>query len=86
MTYHHSSVHIVRIVDTDENGKKTTWYIGPYGSTRADQTADQLEAEIRHSDNTTGQRWRECYVEKLFSDDECLVVKDYGRVESGSLS
>lgn len=86
MTYHHSSVHIVRIVDTSEDGQQRTWYVGPYGSTRADQTADRLEAEVRHSDSTTDQRWRECYVEKLFAADECLVVKDYGRAEHGSLS
>jgi hypothetical protein len=66
MTYEHSSVYVVRVVDADE-----TWTVGPYGSTRAVQVADRLLAVA------TGTR--ECHVEPLFSDDECLYVGDYSR-------
>lgn len=44
MSYEHSSVYIVKIVDVRKDGDTNTWYVGPYGSTRADQVAHSLEA------------------------------------------
>lgn len=81
MSYQHSNVYIVRVVDTDQAGTNT-WFVGPYGSTRADQVANELESVALDSETL---RRRECHVEALYSDDECLVVADYGRVGSGSL-
>lgn len=83
MSYSHSNVYIVRVVDTDENdGEPHTWFVGPYGATRADQTAAYLERVARES---TELRVRQCYVEALFSDEECLRVGDYTRKTEGSL-
>ncbi|PBI91151.1 Uncharacterised protein [Rhodococcus erythropolis] len=81
MSYEHSNVYIVRIVETDAAGDIKTWFAGPYGSTRADQTADHLESIVAEDTNRT----RECYVEPLFSDDECLRVADYDRKTHRSL-
>lgn len=82
MNYEHSSVYIVRIVDVTDDGGRTTWFAGPYGSTRADQIAHELETGA----NDNARRGaRECYVEPLFSNDECLRVNDYGRAARGSL-
>lgn len=82
MTYQHSNVYIVRIVDTDDQGETTTWYVGPYGSTRADQVADELESVARAADVL---RERRCLVEALYSNDDCLRVTEYGRAVEGSL-
>lgn len=82
MAYQHSSVYVVRVVDTDAQGKTRAWVVGPYGSTRADQIADELEALGGQSDDL---RERRCHVEALFSDEDCLRVHDYGRAEHGSL-
>lgn len=79
MPYSHSNVYIVRLVDERATGAKT-WYDGPYGSTRADQTADRLEAKQREAE--IARTW---HVEALFSDDECLRVDDYVRSTAGSL-
>ena len=81
MSFQHSSVYIVRVVDVDGSGEHSSWFVGPYGSTRAAQTADELERSARD----TSLRSRECHVEPLFSDAECLRVADYGRAEQGSL-
>lgn len=81
MSYQHSNVYIVRVVDTDQEGTNT-WFVGPYGSTRADHVADELESVARDSATL---RDRKCVVEALYSDDECLVVADYGRAGAGSL-
>lgn len=70
MSYSHSTVYIVRIVD-EGSTETDTWFVGPYGRTRADQTARHLEAEVDDGGRT-------CFVEPLFSDDECLGVVDYG--------
>lgn len=80
MPYSHSNVYIVRVVD-EGAAEKRTWYLGPYGSTRADQTADRLEAEGQAKGIE-----REAFVEALFSDDECLRVDDYVRSSKGSLT
>lgn len=77
MSYSHSNVYIVKIDDTTADGEPNTWYVGPYGSTLADQTADHLES--------TAERPRTCTVLPLFSDDECLVIGDYGRATQRSL-
>lgn len=77
----HSNVYIVRVVDTDADGETRTWFVGPYGSTRSDQVADHLEAAAREG----GEVERQCVVEPLFSDDECLRVADYDRRTRGSL-
>lgn len=82
MPYQHSNVYIVRIVDTNDQGEVRTWFVGPYGSTRADQTADQLESVASEA---AVLRERQCWVEPLFSDDECLRVADYGRASERSL-
>lgn len=79
MPYSHSNVYIVRVVDERATGTET-WYVGPYGATRADQTAARLEAKGRE-----GEIARTCHVEALFSDDECLRVDDYVRSTAGSL-
>ncbi len=79
MPYQHSNVYIVRVTDTDAQGETRSWFVGPYGSTRADQTADYLES-VAH-----GGTERECIVEPLFSDGDCLQIQDYGRAEHGSL-
>lgn len=89
MSYQHSNVYIVRIVDTDDRGETQTWFVGPYGSTRADQTADQLESAAREAalrEDPDALRDRQCYAEPLFSDEECLKVADYGRAAEGSPS
>jgi hypothetical protein len=52
MTYEHRGVYVVRVVDTDE-----TWFVGPYGSTRAGQVANRLKTVA------TGRR--QCHVEPL---------------------
>lgn len=89
MPYQHSNVYIVRVTDTDAQGETRTWFVGPYGSTRADQTADYLESLALDPPSSGGQsdalRDRQCVVEELFSDDDCLRVQDYGRAEHGSL-
>lgn len=78
MPLSHSNVYIVRVVDTTREAGDRTWFVGPYGSTRADQVADELEqaGEVLE---------RRCVVEPLWSDDECLRVDDYNRVTLGSL-
>jgi hypothetical protein len=43
MSFEHSNVYIVRVVDIDDAGAVNTWFVGPYGSTRADQIADELK-------------------------------------------
>lgn len=88
MPYRHSNVYIVRVVDTDHKGEARTWFAGPYGSTRADQTADELESaarEVALREDPGARRDRRCDVEPLFSDEECLRVADYGRAAEGSL-
>lgn len=82
MPYQHSNVYIVRVSDIDDRGDVRTWFVGPYGSTRADQTADWLESVAREAAEL---RDRRCQVEPLYSDDECLVVRDYGRATERSL-
>jgi hypothetical protein len=82
MSFEHSSVYIVRIVDIDDAGASSTWFVGPYGSTRADQTAYELRVA---ADSTDRLRSRECHVEPLFSDEDCLRVADYDRAAHGSL-
>ncbi|GAA8853494.1 hypothetical protein DUHN55_44380 [Helicobacter pylori] len=79
MSYSHSNVYVVRVVDERATESRTR-YVGPYGSTRADQTADRLEVEAREKNIE-----RSCHVEALFSDDECLRVDDYVRSTAGSL-
>lgn len=87
MPYQHSNVYIVRVTDTDAQGETRTWFVGPYGSTRADQIADELESVARGATEREPDalRDRACVVEALFSDDDCLRVGDYGRAEHGSL-
>lgn len=88
MSYQHSNVYIIQVTDTDAQGVANTWFAGPYGSTRADQTADELEAAAERviEQNAPGAlRDRKCTVEALFSDTECLRVDDYVRATRGSL-
>lgn len=82
MSFEHSNVYIVRVVDVDDDGAANTWFVGPYGSTRADQTADELRCAAEESRQLTS---RECHVEALFSDNDCLRVADYDRATHGSL-
>ena len=82
MSYQHSSVHIVKIVDVGKDGDTNTWYVGPYGHTRSGQVAHDLQAEVRDYPRLES---RQCTVEPLFSDDECLRVADYDRTTHGSL-
>lgn len=82
MSYEHSSVYIVKIVDVMNDGETNTWYIGPYGNTRAEQAASAFEADAREY---AAFESRQCTVEPLFCDDECLRVADYGRTTHGSL-
>lgn len=81
-TISHSNVYIIRIVDVDENREERTWFMGPYGSTRAEQQAIYLEHVGRDARELLE---RACYVEALWSDDECLRVDDYNRTTMGSL-
>lgn len=85
MAYHHSNVYVVRIVDTDNTGEQRTWFAGPYGSTRADQTARYLEFAVCDESVEADLSDRLCYVEPLYSDNECLRVDDYTRATDGSL-
>lgn len=80
MGYQHNDVFIVRVVDDRRDGDSDTWFVGPYGSTRADHMADELRAAASEALLT-----RECFVEPLFSDDECLRVSGYTRASQGSL-
>ena len=82
MSFEHSNVYIVRVVDVDATGDVNTWFVGPYGSTRADQVADELNGAAESSRQL---RSRKCHVEALFSDDGCLRVADYDRQTHGSL-
>lgn len=82
MSFQHSNVYIVQVVDVDDDGAVNTWFVGPYGSTRAAQTADELKGA---ADSSSQLRSRECVVEALFSDDGCLRVADYDRATHGSL-
>ena len=82
MSYQHSNVHIVKIVDVQKDGEVNTWFVGPYGTTRAGQVAYSLESEARDYPRLES---RECTVEALFWDDECLRVADYSRETLGSL-
>lgn len=79
MNFSHSNVYIIRVVD-ELVFDRHTWFVGPYGSTRADQVADDLQAQ------TLIDIKRTCIVEPLFSNDGCLRVTDYGRAEHGSLT
>jgi len=73
----HSNVYILRIVDEVDGKPSMFWFLGPYGATRADQVADELEA-IRPQ--------RTVYVEPLFSREDCLCVTDYSaRMRDNSL-
>ena len=72
MSFDHTNVWIVRIVDEGPSDTRT-WFVGPYGSTRADQTAARLEV------SKPADVQRSCYVEALWSDDECLRVDDNPR-------
>lgn len=81
MNYQHSNVYIVRIVDSTRDDV-STWFAGPYGGTRAEQKATELQ-EMAHE--STRLRSRECFVEPLFSDDDCLSVSGYNRATSRSL-
>ncbi|MDN5803016.1 MAG: hypothetical protein L0H26_00255 [Microlunatus sp.] len=88
MPYQHSNVYIVSVTDTDAQGETHSWFVGPYGSTRARQVAGELESVARGAterEEPGALRDRECFVEALFSDDDCLRVQDYGRAEHGSL-
>lgn len=82
MAYSHSTVFIVRVTDVGPAGVRT-WFVGPYGSTRATQTASHLEAVAREAGVL---HERQCDVEPLWSDDDCLRVDDYNRTAMGSLS
>lgn len=82
MSFEHSNVYIVRVVDVDAAGVANTWFVGPYGSTRADQIADELRGVAEESRQL---RSRECHIEALFSDNDCLRVADYDRAAHGSL-
>lgn len=81
MSFEHSNVYIVRVVDVDGEGEYT-WFVGPYGSTRAGEVADDLKHAAEESRKL---RSRECHVEALFSDNDCLRVADYDRATHGSL-
>lgn len=83
MPYQHSNVYIVSVTDTDEDGQTSTWFVGPYGSTRAGHVADELEDMARAESSPL--RDRQCVVEPLYSNDECLRVADYVRGTEGSL-
>lgn len=88
MPYQHSNVYIVNVTDTDNQGATCSWFVGPYGSTRAGQVADELASLARGAierEEPDALRDRECFVEALFSNDDCLRVQDYGRAEHGSL-
>lgn len=82
MSFEHSSVYIVRVVDVYDDGEANTWFVGPYGNTRAGQATTELR---RAADESRRLRSRECHVEALFSDDDCLRVADYDRATHGSL-
>jgi len=82
MPFSHSNVYIVRVVDTTKDAEDRTWFVGPYGSTRADQIANDLEHVGRESTKLLDRR---CVVEPLWSDDDCLRVDDYNRAVLGSL-
>lgn len=81
MSFEHSNVYIVRVVDVDAAGEANTWFAGPYGSTRADQIRDELQ---RAAEEARQLRSRECHIEALFSNDDCLRVGDYDRASHGS--
>ena len=88
MPYNHSNVYIVRVVDIDHQGETNTWFIGPYGSTRADQVAYEMESAARTAVDSEAAGVlgdRQCYVEPLWSNDDCLRVADYERATAGSL-
>lgn len=81
----HSRVWIIEIIDTPhDGGEPHTWFAGPYGSTRANHTANALEAT---TNTAPGQSMtRHCLVHPLFSDDDCLAVRDYAeRGDPGNL-
>jgi hypothetical protein len=61
MTYTHTNLYVVRVVERPGERQQTTWYAGPYGGTAADQTANYLESVANHE--------RECYVEPLHEED-----------------
>jgi hypothetical protein len=79
MSFEHSNVYIVRVVDTDASGT-TTWFVGPYGNTGAEQAAAELSGAAAGAVDS-----RECHIEALLSDADCLRVADYDRATRGSL-
>ena len=88
MSYNHRDVYIVRVADIDHQGETRSWFVGPDGSSRADQVADDLESTTRKTaeKKETGALWdRQCFVEPLWSNDDCLRVADYERATEGSL-
>lgn len=85
MSFQHSNVYIVRVKDTTADGETTTWFAGPYGSTAADQAADAIETAPNVGRVGRSDRERECFVEALYSDNDCLIVQPYGRRDTDSL-
>lgn len=81
MPDNHTNVSIVRVVDTDEQGTDHTWFVGPHGSTQVEQTAIQLTSAARDAAVPAA---RQCHVEALFSDEDCLRVTS-DRHAQGSL-
>ncbi|PZU04586.1 MAG: hypothetical protein DI630_00225 [Gordonia sp. (in: high G+C Gram-positive bacteria)] len=70
-------MYIVQIVDTDPAGGTKVWFVGPYGWSLAHQTADELRSIV--DEDTEHRGARECSVEPLFSNGECLRVTNSGR-------
>lgn len=83
ITYRHATVYIVQIVDTDSAGEgPKVWFVGPYDWSLAHQTADELRRIVDEDLEHRGAR--ECSVEPLFSNGECLRVADSRRTNLAS--
>lgn len=77
MTYSHTNLHVVRIVDRHRDGTEHVWVVGPLGSTGARNKADELEsaAEERIDRDEGLLRSRECSIEPLFEHADTLEVR-----------
>ncbi len=81
--FSHSSVYIVRVVDAGYDDETRVWFVGPYGHTRANLIANDLDSAVFNSKHIER---RDTFVEELFSNQDCLRVDDYRRREFGSLT
>lgn len=77
MTYSHTNLYVVRVVDRRRDGTEHVWVVGPLGSTGSRHKAEELEYVAEELIERGGGliRSRECTVEPLFEHPDTLEVR-----------